>query len=79
MDFWEALPFTVAELPFHGMKRYPYTTRDRFPDDPATLAYRLDWNNRMETGDRIQRYQFDYKHTPSEPIQTAPGDTRAAR
>ena len=24
MDFYEALPFTVAEMPFHGMTAYPY-------------------------------------------------------
>ena len=72
MDFYEALPFTVAQLPFHGMSSYPYSSRERFPDDAGALAYRLDWNDRMETGDRIQRFQFNYQPTYSEPIQRQP-------
>ncbi len=68
MDFYEALPFTVAEMPFHGMSTYPYTAREHFPDDANTLQYRLDWNDRMETGERRQRYQFDYEPAHSEPI-----------
>ena len=72
MDFYEALPFTVAEMPFHGMTTYPYPSREHFPDDPATLRYRLDWNDRTETGDRRQRYQFDYQPSTSEPILPQP-------
>ncbi len=37
MDFHEALPFTVSELPFHEMSQYPYAARDRFPDARAPL------------------------------------------
>ncbi len=69
MDFYEALPFTVAEMPFHEMSSYPYTSRERFPDGADSLAYRLEWNDRMETGERTQRFQFDYRHKISEPIQ----------
>ena len=72
MDFYEALPFTVSEMPFHEMSSYPYTAHERFPDDPGALAYRLEWNDRMETGDRTQRFQFDYKPTISEPILSKP-------
>jgi Tfp pilus assembly protein PilF len=72
MDFYEALPFTVAEMPFHEMSSYPYTSRERFPDDADSLAYRLEWNDRTETGDRTQRFQFDYKHIVSEPILNLP-------
>ncbi len=72
MDFYEALPFTVAELPFHEMTRYPYSTHEHFPQDAAAVAYRLDWNDRMETGSRTQRYRFQYKHTLSEPILNSP-------
>ncbi len=72
MDFYEALPFTVAELPFHEMTKYPYSTHEHFPQDAAAVAYRLDWNDRMETGSRTQRYQFQYKHTLSEPILNTP-------
>ena len=72
MDFYEALPFTVAELPFHEMTKYPYSTQEQFPQDAAAIAYRLDWNDRMETGGRTQRYQFQYKRTLSEPILNVP-------
>ena len=24
MDWWDASPFTVAQLPFHAMSAYPY-------------------------------------------------------
>ncbi len=68
MDFYEALPFTVAEMPFHEMSGYPYSSREHFPDDPESLKYRLDWNDRMETGDRTQRFQFDYQPSASKPI-----------
>ena len=68
MDFYEALPFTVAEMPFHGMTAYPYPSREHFPDDPATLRYRLDWNDRMESGDRTQSYRFDYERVLSSPM-----------
>lgn len=68
MDFYEALPFTVAEMPFHEMSKYPYTSREEFPNDASALDYRLNWNDRVETGNRIQRYQFDYQPTRSEPI-----------
>jgi tetratricopeptide (TPR) repeat protein len=68
MDFYEALPFTVAEMPFHEMSGYPYSSSEHFPDDPETLNYRLDWNDRMETGDRTQRFQFDYQPSVSQPI-----------
>ena len=71
MDFHEALPFTVSELPFHGMSKYPYSARERFPDDPDTLAYRLEWNDRPETGDKAQRYEFRYRPTASEPMSIA--------
>lgn len=68
MDFYEALPFTVAEMPFHGMSAYPYSSQEHFPDDPATIRYRLDWNDRMESGDRTQSYRFDYQPAMSTPI-----------
>lgn len=73
MDFHEALPLTVGELPFHGMSGYPYTERESFPEDPGTLQYVLDWNTRMESGDRLQRFQFNYDRQLSEPI--SPGQS----
>ena len=68
MDFYEALPFTVAQMPFHEMSGYPYASREHFPDDSDTLQYRLDWNDRMESGERSQRFQFDYEPSASTPI-----------
>lgn len=67
MDFYEASPFTVAQMPFHGMSAYPYPASEHYPDDPKSLNYRLDWDDRFESGDRVQRFQFDY-----EPAQLKP-------
>jgi len=61
MDFYEASPFTVAQMPFHGMGAYPYPASKHYPGDPKSDAYRLNWDTRFESGDRTQRYQFDYK------------------
>ncbi len=72
MDFYEALPFTVAQLPFHEMSTYPYPAREHYPDDLQTLIYRLDWNDRFESGERTQPYQFRYKPSASEPISDLP-------
>ena len=33
MDWWDASPFTVSQLPFHGMSAYPYPDSEHFPDD----------------------------------------------
>jgi hypothetical protein len=37
MDWWDASPFTVAQLPFHKMTAYPYPASDKFPADAAAL------------------------------------------
>jgi tetratricopeptide (TPR) repeat protein len=71
MDFYEALPFTVADLPFHGESRYPYSRREHYPDTNPAVNYRLDWNNRFETGNRKQPFRFNYQ-----PAALTP-DTRA--
>ena len=63
MDFYEALPFTVAELPFHQMGSYPYSPREHYPDDIGTLGYQLDWNDRFESGVRTQPYRFRYERS----------------
>ncbi|WP_254063903.1 FG-GAP-like repeat-containing protein [Granulicella sp. S190] len=72
MDFYEALPFTVSQMPFHGMSTYPYSMAEHYPEDEKTLKYLLDWNDRFETGDRTQLFQFHYTPTASEPIVPAP-------
>ena len=38
MDFYEALPFTVAELPFRKMTAYPYPEKEHYPEDPARTS-----------------------------------------
>ena len=35
MDWWDASPFTVSQLPFHGMSAYPYPASEKMPDDAA--------------------------------------------
>jgi hypothetical protein len=72
MDFYEAMPFTVAELPFHRMSSYPYPQSEHFPDNTQSLDYRLDWNGRFESGNRTQLYQFHYVPVASEPISAQP-------
>jgi len=45
MDWWDASPFTVAQLPFHKMSTYPYADGEKFPDDADAFKYQLDWND----------------------------------
>jgi tetratricopeptide (TPR) repeat protein len=78
MDWWDASPFTVAQMPFHGMSAYPYPANEKYPDDAATLDYRLNWNDRFDTGDPVRSYRFNYQFAPAAPPemgapQSAPG------
>jgi hypothetical protein len=50
MDFYEAAPFTVADLPFHRMTSYPYPATEHYPDDVDSMRYRLEWNDRFDSG-----------------------------
>ena len=73
MDWWDASPFTVAQLPFHKMSTYPYPASEKFPDDPGALAYQLSWNDRFDSGEPVRSYHFDYEILPSTPKDdTAP-------
>ena len=72
MDYYEAMPFTVAAMPFHEMSGYPYSSKEHFPDDNSALAYRLIWNDRFETGKPNQVYRFDYQPRKAEPITPDP-------
>ena len=67
MDWWDASPFTVAQLPFHAMTAYPYPASERFPDDADALEYQLNWNDRFDSGEPVRSYRFDYKMMPSTP------------
>ncbi len=68
MDYYEAMPFTVAAMPFHEMSGYPYSSKEHFPDDNPALAYRLNWNDRFETGKPGQTYRFDYQPREAQPL-----------
>jgi tetratricopeptide (TPR) repeat protein len=62
MDFYEAAPFTVADLPFHRMSTYPYPAGESYPDDADSLRYRLEWNDRFDSGtERSRHYGFVYQ------------------
>ena len=68
MDWWDASPFTVAQLPFHGMSTYPYPASEKFPDDADALKYQLDWNDRWDSGEPVRSYRFDYRDRPASPL-----------
>jgi tetratricopeptide (TPR) repeat protein len=67
MDWWDASPFTVSQLPFHGMSKYPYPDNESFPDDAGALSYQLKWNDRFDSGEPVRSYRFDYRDLPSSP------------
>jgi hypothetical protein len=68
MDWWDAAPFTVAQMPFHGMSAYPYPKPEKYPDDADSLDYQLNWNDRFDSGEPVRSYRFDYKMLPSTPL-----------
>jgi tetratricopeptide (TPR) repeat protein len=68
MDWWDASPFTVAQLPFHGMSKYPYAQPEKFPEDADALKYQLDWNDRFDSGEPVRSYRFNYQMLPSSPL-----------
>ena len=74
MDWWDASPFTVAEMPFHGMSTYPYPKPEKYPDDADAIDYQLNWNDRFDSGEPVRSYRFDYKMQPSTPSDDRPGD-----
>lgn len=67
MDWWDASPFTVAQLPFHKMTAYPYPVSEKIPASAASLAYRLNWNDRFVSGKPDQLHRFNYQWIPSTP------------
>lgn len=71
MDWWDASPFTVAQLPFHHMSKYPYPASEKFPDDKDALSYQLNWNDRFDSGDPVRSYHFDYQVLPASPNDDA--------
>jgi tetratricopeptide (TPR) repeat protein len=75
MDWWDASPFTVAQLPFHAMSAYPYPDSEKFPQDAQSIDYQLNWNDRFDSGEPVRSYRFDYKAMPPTPAE----DTVAPR
>jgi hypothetical protein len=61
MDFYEASPFTVADMPFHGMSTYPYPASEHYPQDERRMQYELEWNDRFDSGRDAQHYGFHYE------------------
>jgi hypothetical protein len=57
----------VAQLPFHGMSTYPYPETENYPDDPQSIDYQLNWNDRFDSGEPARSYRFDYRQLPSAP------------
>ncbi len=74
MDWWDASPFTVAQLPFHKMSAYPYPPTESFPDDAAALEYQLNWNDRFDSGEPVRSYRFNYQVLPATPQQDGSPD-----
>jgi tetratricopeptide (TPR) repeat protein len=67
MDWWDASPYTVAQLPFHKMRTYPYPRSEKFPDDAEAVKYQLEWNDRFDSGEPVRSYRFDYRLMHSTP------------
>ncbi len=61
MDFYEGSPFTVADMPFHGMSTYPYPASEHYPLNHDRVQYELEWNDRFDSGRGVQQYGFHYK------------------
>jgi tetratricopeptide (TPR) repeat protein len=72
MDWWDASPFTVSQLPFHKMSTYPYPSTEKFPDDNGALSYQLNWNDRWDSGEPVRTYRFDYRFMHSTPAEDMP-------
>lgn len=51
MDINSASPSAVAPLPFHGMKKYPYTAPDAYPMTEARRALYEKYNTRIVTAE----------------------------
>ncbi len=77
MDFYEATPFTVADMPFHAMTAYPYPPAQHYPNDGEATAYRLDCNDRYQRGSASAKgYTFHYGPRTIDPEPLTPQQTQ---
>src|SRR5579863_6368481 len=80
MDWWDGSPFTVAQLPFHGMSTYPYPEAEEPALDQKALDYQLNWNDRFDSGEAAAHsHRFDYRMLPSTPADDLGQPTNPAR
>ena len=70
MDFYDASPFTVSQLPFHEMSAYPYPQSESYPADRKLMEYQLNWNDRFDSGESAHSFRFDYQLRPSTPADS---------
>jgi tetratricopeptide (TPR) repeat protein len=77
MDYYDGSPFTVSQLPFHGMSTYPYPAGESYPEDPAAIDYQLNWNDRFDSGAPAQSFRFHYQSRPESPSDSVVPDARA--
>ncbi len=73
MDFYEGSPFTVADMPFHGMSTYPYPASEHYPADDRRMQYELEWNDRFDSGRGTQEFGFHYQPRVMLPPVLKPG------
>ena len=71
MDWWDASPFTVGQMPFHGMSVYPYPKQEE-PQNARFLDYELNWNDRFDSGKPTGLHAFRYQPSPSTPSDDLP-------
>lgn len=57
MDLNSARPETIGELPYHGMKSYPYGPGDRYPTSKEHAEYLLRYNTRTIADPLQARWQ----------------------
>jgi Flp pilus assembly protein TadD len=70
MDFYDASPFTVSQLPFHEMSAYPYPQSESYPVDRKSMEYQLNWNDRFDSGESAHSFRFDYQLRRSTPADS---------
>jgi Tfp pilus assembly protein PilF len=56
MDINSARPDTIGELPYHGMKAYPYASGDAYPNDAAHQNYLRLYNTRTVRDQQAARW-----------------------